>query len=280
MPSIQDSFVEDPYLTGVYPKDLGEGYYERGKLNGTFGLPLVAAWRSFPTSLESAYQGLVGKVSSCFVSTSGFDADSNGCTDEPEAHIYPFADLHITVAAFRTLFDPAPDNNEHAEAIKKFCAEVVENSTKRDGWPKGSGDSKVMLLLRPKEIRLGKKNAIILWEETTGNLEAMRLCLKEEMEAQQNSKFGSNDEDPLSGVSLIVPDIVHTTFIRFWKGINSNEGRSPSNPETIRQAFKGNVLLDLLPNEVDMESNAKLVCEDTPCMHVSDDDSHVLWKEN
>lgn len=268
------SFEGDPNLVGVDPSTLAHGRYEvlGGHVNGAFGIPLVAGWRSLPPPLESAYRLLVDKVSSCFDSTTGCESknNGNGRSDEPEAHIYPFEDLHVTIVTFRTLLDPAPASEEHAAAIKEFCVKVVENSTKKDKWPKGN----VKLQLRPKEVCLWKKNAVILWEETTGNLETMRLCLKEEMESQK--KF--IDEDILSGISMFVPNIVHSTFMRFWKTIDDEDGCS-SKPGKIKQLFEESGLIDVLPNKIDVDSNATLVCEDTPCMHISNDDSHILWKE-
>ena len=54
----------------------------------------------------------------------------------------------------------------------------------------------------------------------------------------------------------------------------------PSKPEMIIQAFKGSDLIDILPSEIDVQPNVKLVCEDIPCMHINDDEHHVLWKAN
>jgi len=210
---------------------------------------------------------LAARVSSRFVSTTGQWVEGNNRgNDDPEAHIYPFADLHVTIVSFRTLLDPAPADEERAEAIKFFCSNVVENATQKDDWPKGD----IQLQLRPKDICLWKKNAVILWEETTGNLDAMRRCIKEEMDAHGG--------DPPPGVSLFVPDIVHSTFLRFWKRIDGREGSGSSDPETLKQLFEGSDLLDILPNKIDVDSNAKLVCEDKPCMHIRSNDSHVLWK--
>lgn len=47
----------------------------------------------------------------------------------------------------------------------------------------------------------------------------------------------------------------------------------------IIQAFKESDLIDILPIEIDVQPNVKLVCEDIPCMHINDDEHHVLWKD-
>ena len=242
----EGNFEEDPYLVGISPEALQVGVYKRtGVVNNTsFGLPLVSCWRSFPTSMEEPYRMLISKTASCL--------------ETKEAHLYPFDDLHVTIATFRSLLDPnPPTTDEDAESIKQFCVNVMASASKRNGWPtKGSN----FFLLKPKEIRLHKKNAIILWEETTGNLESMRKCLKEEMEARDNII-----------THFSVPNIVHSTILRFWK--------CPCKPEMIIQAFKESNLIDILPVEIDVQPNVKLVCEDIPCMHINDDEHHVLWKD-
>mmetsp|Transcript_32824 Transcript_32824/g.55826 ORF Transcript_32824/g.55826 Transcript_32824/m.55826 type:complete len:271 (-) Transcript_32824:277-1089(-) len=270
MSSKEECFAEDPHLSGADPKDLRDGCYETGELTSlNFGLFLVAAWRSFPTSLEPSYRVLAGKVASFFASTTGYETGRQESSNEPEAHIYPFADLHMTVATFHTLLDPAPANEKHAAAVKKFCTDVIERSSKRDGWPK-----ETKLRLRPKDLVVGKKNVIILWQETTGNMEAMRHCIKEELESRQESKSAAGMEKALAGGSLFFPNIVHCTFMRFWKGIES------FNPDVLRKAVKDIDLLEIFGDEIEVDSNVKLVCEDTPCMHISDDASRILWSED
>ncbi|KAL7554362.1 hypothetical protein ACHAWF_017795 [Thalassiosira exigua] len=233
--SDSDGFSGDPYLLHADPGALRDGRYEKREGDGSFGLPLVVAWRAFPTELESAYRVLASRLSACFAATTGFGNDPRAA--DPEAHIYPFGDLHITVATFRTLFDPAP-TRERAERIKRLGAGVVERATKRDDWPRDNGEAKVKLRLRPKEVRLGEKNAITLWEEATGNLDAMRSCLKQEMEIM----------DSINGMAFSVPNIVHSTIMRFWK--------RQSDPERLKHLFKDRTLLDILPTQVEVVSNA------------------------
>ncbi|KAL9183516.1 hypothetical protein ACHAXT_004372 [Thalassiosira profunda] len=272
-PSTSEGFAGDPYLAGVDPTALRGGCYERRQrvIEGTseqppFGLPLVAAWRSLPPSLESAYAALAKRVASCLQSTTG-QADGGSCNSEPEAHIYPFEDLHVTVVTFRNSLDPVPADSKRKDAVKRFCIDVAEESTKREGWPKG----KIVLRLRPKEIHLGTKNAFILWEEMSGAIEAMRPCLREEMEARKCAARGDGGIDPSTELSsFFVPTIAHSTFLRFYK--------RPSDPARLKELFGGSDLLDMLPGEVVVDANATLVYEDTPCMHIPPDDTHILWR--
>ena len=91
-----NNFGEDPYLVGISPEALQVGVYKRtGVVNNTsFGLPLVSCWRSFPTSMEEPYRMLISKIASCL--------------ETKEAQFYPFDDLHVTIATFRSLLDPNP----------------------------------------------------------------------------------------------------------------------------------------------------------------------------
>ena len=93
-------FEPDHYLDNVKPSSLRDGCYDETISNSSegelrFGLPLVAAWRSFPESLEphsgdpsksfaAFYRKLAKRSSSCFLATSGFDVNY-----EPEAHYQP-----------------------------------------------------------------------------------------------------------------------------------------------------------------------------------------------
>ena len=261
MSEASEFFVGDHHLAGVDPKTLRDGHYShehQADESGLFGLPLVAAWRSLPPSFESSYSEFVRKIAASFTSTTGYrhqTSESKNDEDNPEAHIFPFADLHVTLVTFRTLLDPKPADSDR---LKRFCASVVENASKRDGWPK---DAK--LKLKPKEIRVFKKNAIILFEESTGKFAAMRACVKEEMEATDSTEFDSE-------LTWFVPNIIHSTVIRFWK--------SPSNPELVKQVFEDSSLINVLPSEIEVDANATLACEDIPCMHISDDDFHVAWR--
>jgi len=137
-------------------------------------------------------------------------------------------------------------------------------------------NNKRRLHLHPKEVRAGEKNAILPWEETTGGLEAMRQCLKEQMEeVKENIKSGfvTYGVDPGADLPLFdVPPIVHSTFLRFWQKLSS------SYSVWIKQAFELESIR--FPNnlpDVEVDLNAILAMEDVPCMHVNKDNAHVLF---
>ncbi len=271
------AFEADPCLNNVDPSSLRDGIYQVNS-NGNsghqlrFGLPVVAGWRSFPLSLQPSYKELATDALGCFTATTGFGV--SGEVSEPEAHIYPFEDLHVTVVTFRPLLKPK--SSEEVEATKKFCWRIADGAVRRRDWPKSNdGEESPKLCFRMKQIRLGKRNAILKWEELTGNLNIMRRCLREELEAQkrilnmQKGRIGGDGADSLSQMTLTVPDLVHSTFIRFWK--------APSNPEKIQHVFEKVSKGRILQAKIDIDLNIKLVCEDVPCMHIPVDHDHVIW---
>ena len=56
-----------------------------------------------------------------------------------------------------------------------------------------------------KQMQVGMRNAIILWEDTTGSIDAMRRCLAEEFDVQRNAytKQKIGDQDSGGGVDPV-----------------------------------------------------------------------------
>ena len=273
-PTIQ--FVGDKVLADVNPNELSDGCSapkQHDNDHKSFGMPLVASWRSFPPEMELGYERLVTRIQPLFASTSGFyimgdDMSKIDCIN-PEAHIYPFKDMHITVATFRTKNDKLPAKREDVEAIKQFSKDVLQKASRRPDWPEEGSK----LRIQPLAIKLGNKNAIILWNEMTGNMDRMRGCIQKEMEAARSQitdvTFKGMIDSSLA--SYDIPPIVHSTFIRFW--------RKPSNPEILMHTFNEERLVDVIPAEFEVGTDSvQLIYEDTICMHIDREEDHVLWK--
>ena len=141
-------FEPDPHLAGVDVTLLRPNVYCRSPENGSselipssgsplrFGLVLVMAWRLFTYTMEEGYGNLASRTLSCFSSTDGMGVDGSGEGDEkndPIAHVYPFEDLHVTVATFRTLLDPPVSDQVRAAWIKTLCSQVCAATKTRDG---------------------------------------------------------------------------------------------------------------------------------------------------
>lgn len=265
---------KDGFLNDVNPALLSEKCQNEGHINNdeSFGLPLTASWRKFPPSIKSGYEKLVEKILPCFASTSGYTTLNNhiNCIN-PEAHIYPFEDLHITVATFRTKDTQSPSTNEvdriEVDRIKQISKNLLQMASHRDEWPKPGSK----LSIKPKAIKLGRKNAIILWEDTSGNLDKIRQCIRLEKERVERTQDLTND----LGLSLDIPtNIVHSTFLRLWT-------EYPLYPEKLIHTLNEEVSIDDMFGMEEFQvdtSSVKLIFEDTPCMHVDDDKDHVIWK--
>ena len=78
-------------------------------------------------------------------------------------------------------------------------------------------------------------------------------------------------------LAFFVPNIVHSTILRFWKDGDSNSAENRLLYKKLKNLFEGGTLLKLIPKEVNLCCNPALVCETMPCMHVEVDKEHVMW---
>ena len=286
------TFIKDPNLDGIDPASLKYDVYQLD--NNTiqnFGLPFIAGWRTFhPQHKDNNYwyNRLVEEIK-CLVTSTGHiitqveqcrlygprggeSVDDTISIVPPIVHMYPMDDLHVTIATFRnTLKNTPPEDDAHAAAIKSFCVKIIENASKQKNWP-----TDCELIFQPKEVKLGQKNAYILWEDKSGNIDIIRQCLHEEMDKTLQCKDDLKI-DIEKDLAWFVPNIVHTTILRLWKDGDSNSAENRLLYKKFQNLFQGGTLLKLIPKEVIINCNPALVCETMPCMHVEVDKEHVLW---
>ena len=250
-----------------------------GSVNDGVGLDFSAvAVAMWPPPLPPAHprEALLGPylefldlVRGCFPVDEDLEpsADKGGMAP---VYLYPPQHLHVTVATMHR-FDAATTGEERTAMAAAF-PDLLRRASRRPRWP-GAG---TRMRFRLKSARLGERAGILLWEETTGALTDIRKCLKEEYgenhmrEVLGGIRVGSSPSgDALGGFS--VPDIVHSTFVRFGAPVKSDAVE-------VRERF-GRVLVRLpeIFKMVEVEANAvRLACERTPYMHVPCDDVHVL----
>ena len=97
--------------------------------------------------------------------------------------------------------DDDDEGDQRRLALATKWKQVVRRATASEHWPK-----------RPLELELDtaqirSRAGIFLWKEHTGGIAQMRRCL--EIAAKQKG------EDELFTSTLKIPDIVHTTFVRY-----------------------------------------------------------------
>ena len=207
------------------------------------GLVIVVGWRLDSQIIDPPYSSLLEAVQQCF--------DDSDFGDTPNVYLYPSKYLHVTVATLYPTVRKTEDNMEYSKLNADYTA-LVHAASKRAEWPS------TPLKLKIDSTQLGSKAGILLWEETTGGIRQMRVCLEEEAKLR-NMTIHS------------VPPIVHTTYLRFKDVPNSNGVDTQERFQSlvvprIREFFRDEIKVD----------TAKLVYETTPYMHVPDDTEHVF----
>ncbi len=279
------TFTVDPHLRNIYNRE-------------QFGVVLVAAWPP-KQSLTKPYETFIDQVKKCFdpcdlvvnqnQDQTLVDQIDNGAAHEneeqqqqetPNVYLYPAEHLHITVATFHPFNhsfnsqsdDDHGDNTSSAtmksddyDLYVKSCQKITKRAMQRNEWPKHPFHVKV------DRAQIGEKAGILLWRDCycienngRGSFELIRNILREEYE---KSLF-----DIPKGKKLIIPGIIHSTFLRFG-------GKPHTNGQLIQDRFQSlmndSKLKEIFEDGIVIES-MKLVVEKRAYMHVPCDKHHVF----
>lgn len=238
------SFTADPLVTSLYTK-----------VDDYYGLVLVAGWPP-SQSMAAPYQEFLEQVRTCFDKT-----DLVGKT--PNVYLYPVECLHVTIATlYHVQKKDLSQSEQYYNRLKQKYVDLVNAASERDGWPR----DKSSLQLQLESVQLGQKAGILLWNDFSGSIAAMRNCIKAEAAHR--------------GMDIKIPNIIHSTFLRFAK--------EPSGCGIeIQQRFQTNVAprsRNIFQMALTRDGSAwdgslcKLICETTPYMHVPNDNGHVYLK--
>mmetsp|Transcript_25459 Transcript_25459/g.31367 ORF Transcript_25459/g.31367 Transcript_25459/m.31367 type:complete len:293 (-) Transcript_25459:107-985(-) len=224
------TFIPDPYLQTLYTQE-------------QFGVVLVAAWPPSQSFIEK-YEKFVSRVKQCFgpidihLEQLNTPADNDDVPISiPNAYIYPPQYMHITVATFHPMNqsfftnENDTDNNDdenmkkkRMESYKQACTKIVQNAMQRNDWPKEK------FHLQIDRAQIGEKAGILLWKHVDGGegrgqgiLHRMRNILQVEYEKfvlrdssiQSRSSSSSTSIEIPKGKEIIIPGIIHSTFLRF-----------------------------------------------------------------
>ncbi|KAL7506141.1 hypothetical protein ACHAXN_003885 [Cyclotella atomus] len=254
-------FIADHLVTSLFTR---EADY--------FGLVLVAGWPP-NQMMDQAYQQFLDEVRSCF-----HKSDLESAVGPPNVYLYPTQCLHVTIATLHHVHKKRPDlgKDYYYELTEKYV-DLVKAASQCDAWPKctnqvdrdGSVQSPPQMKLQLELVQLGQKAGILLWNDKSGYINAMRDCLQKEA-TQRGIQIDS------------IPNIIHSTFLRFaHEPIHSGSG------EAIQQKFqsivipKANAMFSVTSQPdsyVWDDSLCKLVCETMPYMHIPNDEEHVYLK--
>lgn len=227
-----------------------------------FGLVLVAGWP--PNQLmDQPYQQFLDEVRNCF-----HESDLESANGPPNVYLYPTDSLHITIATLHHVHKKQLDlGQDYYDELTKRYVDLVKAASQYAEWPKCLNriEPKMQLEL----VQLGQKAGILLWNDKSGHINAMRDCLRKEA-VERGIEIHS------------IPNIVHSTFLRF-----ANEPMHSGSGEEIQQKFqpivvqKGNDVFSVTTQSDSCpwdDSLCKLVCETMPYMHIPNDEEHVYLK--
>jgi hypothetical protein len=135
------------------------------------------------------------------------------CCDEKDLYWTPLHSLHITVAtlvpATRLSDLPAITNDNVSSAdewkstVIQQWKEVLWHASLLQSWP-GSSDQHSIVTLHLESAQIAPRAAILLWEECSA-LNNIRKCLRQSVQLLYPHLL------PL----LRIPNIIHTTFVRY-----------------------------------------------------------------
>lgn len=226
-----------------------------------FSLCLVAGWPPRLTNSESfrlAYERFCAAVGQCWD-----DLDRMVDRQHPAAvYFYPYEHLHVTVATFHR---PGLDNVslETQAALQKVWSQVVEHATQDQLWPTEP------FSLRIDSAQIGTRAGILLWKDDSGGLSTVRQCLRRAVATMKTTAESQELAQFLD--ALDVPQIVHSTFLRFCEPPQTDGAK-------LQQRFSETVLSKIgnyFPEPFNIPV-ATLVCERRPYMHIPFDDQHVF----
>ena len=232
---------------------------DKNQFTETFGLTLVTAWPAdgaLRKELLESYYRLCALTELCFAEA---DVARRGDGTVPPVYLYPFTALHVSVVVLHAFYKQPPGtvlSPERQAILQNAWSRVLQQAAALPDWP----TQPLELVL--DRAQLGPKAGILVWNETTGGLAQMRTCVQ-----RICAQSGTVDELQRQGVSvdtLIVPNIIHTTFLRY-----SQTPRTPL--ATARQRFERTVvprLSQLFSRQPFRVPDARLICERAPYMHI------------
>lgn len=214
-------------------------------------------------TLREAYGRFMSEVTECFGPGDLDAGPDTSSSNLPPVYTYTPECLHVTVATLHR-FD-VPTTPEERKVMPNIYTDLFQRAAERRNWP--AKRSKMRFVV--ESARIGEKAGILLWKETTGNLQRVRDCVAEEHAASYKDIVNAVGEG--SAKSFQIPNIVHSTFLRFAGPPKTdwNEMQSKFAPVQgkVEEVFRGCVV------ETDV---VRLVCERRPYMHIPCDEEHVF----
>lgn len=209
----------------------------RGEKKDTFGFIICALFhRPKPIAFAEFYQRLTDRLRSAL-------------TDEETQtiYIYPIAYLHITIATLHSFKNAWPQSPENSVTYWKERFQRLKNTARQGSFS-----------LTLNTIELSAAAGYFQFQDPSNGMGVFRRAIEEHCQPEPN------------GAKLHVPNIVHTSFLRFVKKLAQPAQFAEKFHRICKEVFADSAEIRL---EIDQ---ACLAYESHPYMHIDCDDAHVL----
>ncbi|CAF5215777.1 unnamed protein product [Rotaria magnacalcarata] len=209
----------------------------RNEKKETFGLIICALFHQpKPIQFANFYQQLIEQLQA------NFDDD-----EKQSVYLYPIAPLHITIATLHSFKHEVPQDPEACLKHWNECFTKLKQSAK----PKP-------IILTLDSINLSKAAGYFLFHDTNNSMKHIRQSIRD-------TCIPEDGQPPLH-----IPNIVHTSFIRFIK--------QPNDPKKLEEKFH-RVCKELLKEQNEIRFDIDEIClafEAHPYMHIDCDEFHIF----
>ena len=209
----------------------------RNEKKETFGLIICALFHQpKPIQFADFYHQLIEQL------------QNNFTDDEKQSvYLYPIAHLHITISTLFNFKDPWPESPERCLQYWKECFTKLKQTSKNQS-----------IILTLDTIHLSKAAGYFQFKDENNGIGNLRqsirdICIPE-------------DGQP----SLHIPNIVHTSFVRFIK--------KPNDPIKFEEKFH-RICKEMFEKTNEIRFEIDEIClafEARPYMHIECDEFHVL----
>ncbi|CAF0807363.1 unnamed protein product [Rotaria sp. Silwood1] len=203
----------------------------------TFGLIICALFHQpKPIQFAHFYHQLIEQL------------EANFNEDEKQSiYIYPIAHLHITISTLYNFKDEYPQSPEKCLKYWKECFIKLKQTTKKKS-----------IILTLDSIHLSKDAGYFQYKDENNGMEYLRQLI-------HNICIPEDGKPPLK-----IPNIVHTSFLRFIK--------KPNDPIKFEEKFH-RICHELLKKTNEIRFDIDEIClafEARPYMHIDCDEFHIL----
>lgn len=213
------------------------GQISRQETDETFGLIICALFHQRkPLPFRDFYHQLIDQLR------------TNLTEDERQSiYLYPIEYLHITICTLYSFKDPQPESPDRCLQYWKECFNHLKRiSTNRS------------IVLTMDSIKLSKAAGYFLFKDEACAFDNLRQSIREICQPQQ----GQPD--------LLIPGIVHTTFLRFIK--------KPDDGKIFEEKFH-RICREVLVKTKEISFEIDEIClalESRAYMHIPCDKDHIL----